>query len=232
MLRDQKFGKSGDLMGEVFDYARAMAEVENVVAVVSDLLHGNSRIFAGRFADTIGLGEYQEENSIWERAVLSLMDDEERELKFMAEIRFLNYLRRQPRNRRGSYCLMTGLRFKSGIDVLHRMYYIYDKATDSVRYAICLYGPMLTDVRGRSLAVNTVTGVSEQLTGDADDMILSRRERQIITMINDGMTSEAIARTLCISKHTVSRHRQQILSKLQCRNSIEACRAAKALNIL
>ena len=35
-----------------------------------------------------------------------------------------------------------------------------------------------------------------------------------------------------ISKNTVSRHRQAILSKLQVRNSHEACKVAKALSLI
>ena len=37
---------------------------------------------------------------------------------------------------------------------------------------------------------------------------------------------------LSISIHTVSRHRQEILGKLQVKNSIEACRLAKNLRLL
>jgi len=37
---------------------------------------------------------------------------------------------------------------------------------------------------------------------------------------------------LSISVNTVSRHRQEILGKLQVKNSIEACRIAKELQLL
>ncbi len=40
------------------------------------------------------------------------------------------------------------------------------------------------------------------------------------------------AEQLSISKNTVSRHRQDILAKLQVRNYVEACRVAKALAII
>ena len=46
------------------------------------------------------------------------------------------------------------------------------------------------------------------------------------------MTSKAIADRLCISVHTVSRHRQEILSKLQVGNSTEAIRIARQLGII
>ena len=57
-------------------------------------------------------------------------------------------------------------------------------------------------------------------------------KRQILQLIDMGKTSHEIARELFISKNTVSRHRQNILEKLQVKNSIEACRIAKELKLL
>ena len=37
---------------------------------------------------------------------------------------------------------------------------------------------------------------------------------------------------LSISIHTVSRHRQEILTRLQVKNSIEACRLAKEMKLI
>ena len=66
----------------------------------------------------------------------------------------------------------------------------------------------------------------------SDRRILSARELQVLALIEQGMTSNAIAGSLCISKHTVSRHRQEILAKLQAKNSAEACRRAKQLKLI
>lgn len=46
------------------------------------------------------------------------------------------------------------------------------------------------------------------------------------------LTSKEIAETLSISINTVSRQRQEILGKLQVKNSIEACRIAKDLKLI
>ena len=71
-----------------------------------------------------------------------------------------------------------------------------------------------------------------ELESNQDSGILSEREKQILRLIDQGMMSRDIAETLCISIHTVSRHRQEILGKLQVRNSIEACRIARDLKII
>ena len=62
--------------------------------------------------------------------------------------------------------------------------------------------------------------------------ILSAREKQVLGLIDRGMTSKEIAVTLSVSVNTVSRHRQEILGKLQVKNSIEACRVAKDLRLI
>ena len=226
---------SGRTFPDVYGYARSMSEVENVVAVVSDLSLGTSKIFNGAFAEVLGISDYSEENSIWEKKILSLMSAHEREEKFIAELRFFHYLRRLGPKRR-HYYLMSKLRLsgcgEKSIDVLHRMYYIYDDASASVRFAICLYGPLSVDFKGKSAAVNSLTGVSEELTSSGDSCILSHRERQILALIDTGMKSREIAEHLCISTHTVSRHRQEILGKLKVKNSIEACRLARSMRMI
>ena len=97
---------------------------------------------------------------------------------------------------------------------------------------ICIYGPLPFDVKGKSFAVNAVTGSKEELTASGNDSILSRRERQILAMIDTGMKSGEIAGQLNISIHTVSRHRQEIIGKLQVKNTHEACRLAKSMGLI
>lgn len=58
------------------------------------------------------------------------------------------------------------------------------------------------------------------------------RERQILAMIDKGMKSGEIAAQLHISIHTVSCHRQEIIGKLQVKNTHEACRIAKSMGLL
>ena len=71
-----------------------------------------------------------------------------------------------------------------------------------------------------------------ELGARGESKILSDREIQVLRLIDKGLISKQIADTLSISIHTVSRHRQEILAKLQVRNSIEACRVAKDLGLL
>ena len=59
----------------------------------------------------------------------------------------------------------------------------------------------------------------------ATDTLLTPREREILALAKEGMFSKEISEKLNISIHTVNRHRQNILEKLQVDNIIEAIRS-------
>lgn len=236
LLRSEIGQQACTPLSDILAQARFLARIENVLVVVSDMADGKSHIIAGGFARNLDIGDYLQENSIWESRILSLMPADEQERKYIAELRFFHYLRHLPKSRKSDYYLISRLRFRfvDGHihDVLHRMYYIFDGSGENVRYAICIYGPLSFDFKGKSFAVNSVTGITEELTASCNDTILSRRERQVLTMIDTGMKSADIARRLNISIHTVSRHRQEIIGKLQVKNTHEACRVAKSMGLL
>lgn len=236
LLKSQSFNGGTIDVSQLLDYAKNISQIENVTVVISDMRCGISRIFPGKFGIVLGVSNYVEENSIWEKAILNLMTEKQREEKYLAELRFFNFLRHVPRHARPDYYLVSKLRMKAAtgdtIDVIHRMYYIYADDSETVTHALCLYGRPTFDFIGKNRIVNSFTGVSEELTASGDSSILSRREKQVLTLIDSGKRSYEIADILSISKNTVSRHRQQILAKLQVKNSMEACRIAKTMKII
>ena len=236
LLKSQSFNGGTIDVSQLLDYAKNISQIENVTVVVSDMRCGISRIFPGKFGIVLGVSNYVEENSIWEKDILNLMTEKQREEKYLAELRFFNFLRHVPRHARPDYYLVSRLRMKAAtgdtIDVIHRMYYIYADDSETVTHALCLYGRPTFDFIGKNRIVNSFTGISEELTASGDSSILSRRQKQVLTLIDSGKRSYEIADILSISKNTVSRHRQQILAKLQVKNSMEACRIAKAMKII
>lgn len=236
LLRNRQTGSCDNRLKDALAFAEAFAQVENVVAVVSDMSNGVSHICNGRFASVLGIEGYSSENSIWEKRILDMMSAEEREAKFIAELRFFHYLRHLPKTKRANHCLFAKLRFTlpdgSMKDVLHRMYYLYDTELENVMYTICLYGPLSFDFNGKCQVVDTITGITEELSVGTNASVLGKRERQVLALIDSGMKSAEIAERLNISIHTVSRHRQEILAKLQMKNSIEACRLAKSMELI
>jgi DNA-binding CsgD family transcriptional regulator len=61
---------------------------------------------------------------------------------------------------------------------------------------------------------------------------LSSREKEILSLIKEGYLSKEIAEKLFLSVHTVNTHRQRILEKLKVANSMEAIKYASDLGLL
>ena len=74
-------------------------------------------------------------------------------------------------------------------------------------------------------AAHTTTGALAQ-----DD--LTAREREVLTLIAEGLTSREIATRLVISPKTVDRHRENIMAKLNLHNRAELVRFAVARGLL
>lgn len=64
------------------------------------------------------------------------------------------------------------------------------------------------------------------------DSGLTKKERQVLRLVKDGLLSKEISNMLSISIHTVNTHRQRILEKLGADNSMEAVKKASALGLL
>lgn len=219
--------------------AAGYARIENAVTVLSDLHAGTSYIYYGGFAQLLGTSFPETADtvqSIWEEEILQLLPTEDLEEKQIQELRFLHFARQQPKKRRCDYCLASALRMRarSGgyITALHRIFYIPAPSGNSFWLALCLYSPLTLDLPAKYLIINTVDGSTLDLGQQDDAGILSPREKQVLGLIGQGMMSKEIAARLSISIHTVSRHRQEILAKLQAKNSVDACRIARTLNLI
>lgn len=90
----------------------------------------------------------------------------------------------------------------------------------------------MDDEKEESFILNSLSHESYILDNEYDNRILSEREIEILRLIEKGMSSIDISNTLSISKNTVSRHRQNILEKLQAKNSVEACKIAKEMKLI
>jgi len=85
-----------------------------------------------------------------------------------------------------------------------------------------------------SQLVNVKTGETKQLElakKPTDTIELSKREKQILSYVKEGLLSKEISNNLSISVHTVNTHRQNILKKLGANNSFEAVEYATKLRL-
>lgn len=219
--------------------ARSYAWLENAIAVLSDLKQNRSVVYYGAIANELGLEVRMEPEyifSIWEDKVYRLIHPDDLTRKHLNELRFYSFVRKQPVGRRRNFYVRQQIRMYrpdgSCIRMLHRMYYLWDKHCRNVRFALCVYTSDCNDADERSYVVDSLG--TEWLVLDTCDRaaILTERERTVLQLIGRGMSSAEISGLLSISLHTVSRHRQNILDKLQVRNSVEACRVAREMKII
>jgi len=85
-----------------------------------------------------------------------------------------------------------------------------------------------------SQLVNVKTGETKQLElakNPTDTIELSKREKEILGYVKEGLLSKEISNNLSISVHTVNTHRQNILKKLGANNSFEAVEYASKLRL-
>lgn len=220
--------------------AQGYTQVENAIAVLSDLKSRKSDVYYGGFSRMLRLGDCGKDtrlSTIWEEEIFRIVHPDDLQSKMLQELRFYQYVKQLPSGQCSRFYLAACLRMRSRTDAylhaLHRLYYIPLPGCDALWMALCLYTPLPAGFPEGCFIVDSVTGQTTPLEAGASGMaLLSDRERQVLVLIDRGLTSKQIAAQLSISQHTVSRHRQEILAKLRVRNSIEACRIAKQLKLL
>lgn len=228
-----------ELLDKYKHIARNYAQMENAVTVLSDLRINVSYIYYGSFSRMLKIDKSENEgkvSSIWEKEIFKLIHPDDLADKHLQELCFFHFIKHQPQRKRADYYLTSKLRMKSStnnyIPVLHRMFYVSAPSNDTLWLALCLYSPLLFEIPAKCLIINSANGQMTEIDRQNSSRILSAREKQVLALIDKGLTSKKIAETLFISINTVSRHRQEILGKLQVKNSIEACRVAKSLKLI
>ncbi|HPT12398.1 MAG TPA: response regulator transcription factor [Bacteroidales bacterium] len=74
--------------------------------------------------------------------------------------------------------------------------------------------------------------ISRRSGGETNDIIVTRRESEILKLIADGFTNQEIAEKLFISTSTVDSHRKNLLLKFDAKNSAMLIKAAISKGII
>lgn len=76
-------------------------------------------------------------------------------------------------------------------------------------------GTILETIRAEGINIESI----EEVDFTCDPVMLSEREREVITFIAEGYTNAVISEKLFLSKHTVNTHRKNIMAKLGVKNT-------------
>lgn len=221
--------------------AKMYSEIENAICVLTDLKTRRSVIHYGGISSLIGdnrCGNEIEISSIWEDDILNKIHAEDVRKKLVLEHYFFHFLKDIPIEDWTDYYMAINLRMRSNsgeyITVLHRMFYAVEE--DKVRLGLCIYNVSGNNVNAllheNGVIVNSINGTTVYYNEFKYSDVLSVREKEVLLMIAHGKMSKEIAESLAISLNTVNRHRQNILQKLQVKNSIEGYRLAQAMGLV
>lgn len=217
--------------------AQSYSICENSIAVLSNLRTGKSHIFFGKTCNILGLGKVntiQTIDSVWEEEIYNRIHPDDWEKRCLQELTFFRKISLSHSKEIFSWYLENTMRMcdKEGKYHYwkHRIFYFSGNGQQGISYSLCLYNLTSEDSRVAYL-INTMTGEKKILLTD-ENQLLSNREKFILQMIQNGKSSKMIADKLEISKHTVDRHRQNIIAKLRVNNTTEACHKAKRLGII
>jgi DNA-binding NarL/FixJ family response regulator len=87
---------------------------------------------------------------------------------------------------------------------------------------IVIAGALQAALSDSVVLTKEVVGRVKMLIDIQQDSILTRQEKNILRLINEGMTNDQIAQALYISKNTVKTHVQNIYSKLDVNSRVQA----------
>lgn len=217
--------------------AKSYAFCENSIAVLSNMHTDCSHIYFGRTGEILGLakeGDYRILDSVCEEEVFLRVHPDDLRLRCLQELAFFRVVSTSHSADAFAWRMENTMRMMDSAGryhpVLHRISYFPSKDSRGVSYALCLYN-LTAELSSTARLVNTATGEQRKL--DVEKVsLLSEREKTIIRMIDEGQSSKIIAHHLNISKHTVDRHRQNIIQKLQTSSTIEACHKARNLGLI
>lgn len=216
--------------------ASMYASVENSIAVLSDLEHNRSFIYYGALASSLNLTVSDKEiESIWEDNIYSIIHPDDLVMRHITELRYFQFLKSISAEERHKYHTYSVIRIQTKeqnyMNIIHRTFFVQSGENNSLWLALCLYG-FSYDAEDLpcSFIVNSVNGTI--MKDQNNELLLSKRETEILRLIDSGKSSKEISVFLSISLHTVNRHRQNIIEKLRVANSIEAIKIAKGMRIL
>lgn len=223
----------------IIDYARTYAFCEHSLVVMSNLRTNKSHVFVGRTGEILGIGkenDYQCINSCWEEEIFANIHPDDRTIRDLQEISFFNMMS-TPNNISDSFpwYMETVMRMKTPDgkyrNMTHRIQYFPSEGKRGISYALCIYN-FTTKKTSFARIVNKVTGEERKLAISSFRNLLTDREKEVLLLIRQGFASKEIADRICISKHTVDRHRQNVIEKLHVNNTTQACHKAKELGLI
>lgn len=220
--------------------AHAYAIATNGIAVLSDFQQNICYIHSGKLGITLGFPEhFEDRNSAFENAIFNAIPSDELLERHILELRFFHFLKSIPASEKTDYkatCLIHFQRDDNDpLPILHSTRYFHCHPNGTAWLGLCTYAPFpQSGCIVKANIINTRTGktIAPEQYERYDAQLLSKRQIEILSLIAKGYGSKQIAEKLCLSIHTISRHRQDILSRLNVTNSTAAVEIGMRMHLI
>lgn len=220
-------------------FLKMLDETKTSIIVVTDFYKRNYYYTSERFNLMFGFKENKlpDMNQQWYRERFHPDDY----IINVAGIEFHKFIKQQPIKEKKNFKLTHDFRIKNEANqwirllVQDYMLEIDTVGNPWLAMKLCDTSP-IQDVNANATSVcrNIITNeIIFSLEGKSDSPEnISDREKEVLSLIAEGMRSKEIAEKLIISANTVNNHRRNLLEKLNVTNSSEAVKLAIKLGII
>ena len=237
-MRQQKDNRfESDIVLRLRLIAQSYAICENSIAVLSNLRTDTSYMYFGKTSGAFGLEPTtacQQVDSIWEEELFSRIHPDDLQRRDREELAFYHAVASSHSDKAFAWHMEQTMRMRGRngqyLPVSHRIFYFTGNGQRGISYALCLYN-LTSKVLKYAIMRNSLTGEERRIDVE-EKCLLTKQEITVLSMVREGLQSKAISQRLGISKHTVDRHRQNIIAKLHTANMAEACHKSKLLGIV
>ncbi|MCD4772221.1 MAG: helix-turn-helix transcriptional regulator, partial [Bacteroidales bacterium] len=221
------------IMDKHIEFLEKLNVIENSSISIFDLYQRKHVYLSSRFETVFGFNideAHEEGNEYFDKKVHP--DDNLNAMKIGSY--FLKIAYTLPIEKRKDYKLINDYRIKNGEDkyirVIEQFQALELDKHGNIWLALCVmdFSPNQDiSLPLQNKVINFRTGELFHFPETTKEINLSKREKEILGLISEGLISKEIADNLFISVHTVNTHRQKIIEKLNVKNSHEAIKLAK-----
>lgn len=218
-----------------------MAEIENRSVSLYDINTKTFLLKSHKHLDLLGYTDKELAELSAIEKYHSIVHPDDAVFLYESEIKFYHFLKPMKGGEKKNYKLIYDYRLKSKNNTYIRFlqqFMIFETDRNNRSWIMLVVTDVLSalpeDAVSKRLIVNIKTKEIRLFNeeGSIGKRFLTKREREILYLISQGMDSASIAKTLYISVCTVNNHRQHILEKTSAKNiaqSLAYCTAAGLL---
>lgn len=188
------------------EIAQNFADLENGIAVLSDLYNNKSYIYSGKIADELDIfkkNEVRQIESIWEDDLFGKLNPDDVLQKYLLELHFFKFIKTIPVEERKDFCVISKLRMKdktANKSLVHKMFYFSNQYED-VELALCLYNfDFSLALHYEGAIINTANGNIIKQNESENASFLSSREKEILKIfIKENKVKKSLLSFLSVS---------------------------------